>query len=769
MTQGSMKFPIAQKVNILSLMLILVTSAVLGVVFLNNGTQVLVERVFESISQRIDDKGDELTNRIALVREDVVMLSTMNEVVEYLAAEALGSPGDGVAGPLRELEAALLSVMHIKKNYLHIRYMKANGDEIVRIDRAQRGDEAYAIPHDELQNKAHRKYFQEAISTPAEQIYIGSVGLNFEHGQVVIPYQVVLRLAKPVYYAQSDQLAGLIIINYEIGNDLDLIQASLTSGQQDMFISNADGDYLYHPDMSKRFGFALGERYRLQDDFPDLPVLFDTHVVSGGFVDDSETFMYMFRHLRFDPDAPERFLIVGIREPYKQLLAEQRESLFGSVLWMFVVVIVGAFVSWFFARCFTQPLQQVVSAIDEYSSKSDQALVLPIDRKDEVGVLARSFQTMVQKVDDGQADLQELNLSLERIVGQRTQALRDSESLQSAILATMYDAVLTTNFLGEIKSVNPAAVRMFGYSESEMLGRALSDFVTGLNDKDDSIAFKETWQEEYRQGARKGGETFPIEVLISEGELGKAPLYTAVIRDVTERFRAEKLKTEFVSTVSHELRTPLTAIKGSLDIMCGGVVVPMPAEAKPMLDIACSNAERLLLIINDILDMQKIASGKMSYLFEPMDVAAFVEKAISNNQSYADQYTVLFKLSANIGAKVKVMGDANRLMQVMSNLMSNAAKFSPEGADVDIGVEIGASRVRISVTDHGNGIPEAFRSQIFSKFSQADSSDTRQKGGSGLGLVISKSIIEGHHGELGFTSDEGKGACFYFYLPILKQ
>ncbi len=768
MILGGLKLSIVQKVSILSMMLILITSVVLGVVFLNSGTQVLVERVFENIAQRIDDKGEALTNRITLVREDVSMLSSLDEVVDFLAGEERGVSEAETLSQIETLEDEFLAMMTIKKNYLHIRYMSANGDEIVRVDRAQRGAEAYVVARDELQNKAHRQYFQEAIATPKGNIYIGSIGLSFEHGQLVVPYQVVLRLAIPLFYEKSQRLAGVIVVNYDIGHDLDLIQASLTSGQQDMFIANSKGDYLYHPDVAKRFGFELGQHYRLQDDFPILKEgLSQESEAYNGFVDDGSNFMYMFRHLRFDPDSPDRFLTVGIREPYEQLLSDQRHSLFGAVFWMCLVVIVGVLVSLVFARRLMMPLQQVIAAIDSYSQSGDQSLDLPIHSVDEVGVLARSFQAMVNEVEEGRADLHELNSSLERIVAQRTQALRDSESLQLAILATMSDAVLTTNFSGIIRSVNAAAIQVFGYSESEMLGRELTDFVTGLND--DFIVFEGFWQADYRQGTHKSGDSFPIEVLISEGELGDEPLYTAVIRDVTERLRVEKLKTEFVSTVSHELRTPLTAIKGSLDILRAEIVAPMPLEAKSMLNIASSNAERLLLIVNDILDMQKIASGKMMYVFEPIDVVSFVEKAISNNQAYADQYKVGFKLDSTMDDQPKVMGDAHRLMQVMSNLMSNAAKFSPMDSVVEIGVAKEGHRIKVTVSDHGNGIPEAFRPHIFAKFSQADSSDTRQKGGSGLGLVITKSIIEDHQGEIGFDSVIGEGACFYFYLPVFDQ
>lgn len=244
---------------------------------------------------------------------------------------------------------------------------------------------------------------------------------------------------------------------------------------------------------------------------------------------------------------------------------------------------------------------------------------------------------------------------------------------------------------------------------------------------------------------------------------GRAIGTFGVSSEITERKKVERMKNEFVSTVSHELRTPLTSIRGSLGLIAGGVAGEVPPQVKAMIDIAYNNSERLVRLINDILDMEKIESGKMVFEMAPTSLMPLVEEAIAANQGYAEQYGVRFLLKQSTDVKVNV--DSDRLMQVLTNLLSNAAKFSPRGEVVELSVVAQDGKVRLSIADHGPGISEEFSRRIFQKFAQADSSDTRQKGGTGLGLSISKAIVERFSGVLGFETQAGKGTTFYFDLP----
>lgn len=228
--------------------------------------------------------------------------------------------------------------------------------------------------------------------------------------------------------------------------------------------------------------------------------------------------------------------------------------------------------------------------------------------------------------------------------------------------------------------------------------------------------------------------------------------------------RANKVKSEFLSTVSHELRTPLTAIAGSIGLISGGALGAMSEPIQKMLDIANKNSQRLTYLINDLLDMEKLMAGKLHFDLQVQDIMPLIESALANNQSYAQQYHVNYVLTQRVD-RVTVDVDAHRLQQVLANLLSNAAKFSPEGGQVDVAVSHDEHRVRVDVTDRGTGIPLEFHDRIFQKFSQADASDTRQKGGTGLGLAITRELVERMGGRVGFESTPGQGTCFYFELP----
>ena len=240
---------------------------------------------------------------------------------------------------------------------------------------------------------------------------------------------------------------------------------------------------------------------------------------------------------------------------------------------------------------------------------------------------------------------------------------------------------------------------------------------------------------------------------------------SCVVEDITERKKLDRMKSEFISTVSHELRTPLTSIKGSLGLVVNGTLGALPEEAKDMVDIAHNNTDRLINLVNDILEMETLDSGKLEFDIQPLDLSSLVTEAVATNKGYAKEYGVKFVL-ADLAPEVMVRGDGNRLTQVVTNLLSNAAKFSPKGGKVEISVASHDGMARVSVSDHGSGIPEEYREHIFERFIHVDSSDTRQVGGTGLGLSITKSIVEKHGGAIGFDSEVGVGSTFFFTLPV---
>lgn len=350
---------------------------------------------------------------------------------------------------------------------------------------------------------------------------------------------------------------------------------------------------------------------------------------------------------------------------------------------------------------------------------------------------------------------------------------RDLATRQEAIFDSAKDGMIVLNPSGSIESLNPSAAAMFGVPSESLLRRDIGALFEIAPDRGQIETFlrrlKANRKENYGQiqefvGRRQNGTTFPLEVSVSPVHLADATLFVAVIRDISDRREVEQMKGEFVATVSHELRTPLTSIAGSLGLISGGAAGEIPPKAARLVEIAHSNAARLVRLINDILDIEKIEAGRMQFDIRPLALAPLLEAALHQTAGFAEEYGVPVHIDP-VTPDVAVQADEDRLMQVITNLLSNAIKFSRRGEDVTVRVTPLDRRYRISVIDRGEGIPEAFRSRIFGKFAQADASDSRQKGGTGLGLSIVREIVVRLGGSVDFESVAGAGTIFHVDLP----
>ncbi|MEG3617609.1 ATP-binding protein [Magnetovibrio sp. PR-2] len=231
---------------------------------------------------------------------------------------------------------------------------------------------------------------------------------------------------------------------------------------------------------------------------------------------------------------------------------------------------------------------------------------------------------------------------------------------------------------------------------------------------------------------------------------------------------ANRAKSDLLSIVSHELRTPLTSIKGSLELLANHFLTDLADDPKKLLDTANKNTERLVLLVNDILDMEKIISGKVALQLEDIGLHDLVIQEIEHNQSYATGLGVKLELVSE-AQDAQVRGDRFKLGQVLTNLLSNGAKFSEAGNTVFVSITRENTTARISVVDHGCGISEEFQDKIFEKFSQSSAQERGLHKGSGLGLSIAQAIVQQHQGTIGFESQEGEGSTFYFELDVLES
>ncbi len=348
--------------------------------------------------------------------------------------------------------------------------------------------------------------------------------------------------------------------------------------------------------------------------------------------------------------------------------------------------------------------------------------------------------------------------------------LAEKENYLQALFDNVGDAIIVFMDDGIVVGANHAAVRLLG-----LQGRSDVDafqLLPGLRAWLESGALADTGLVRHVElhALLEGGETIPLELALSAIPRDGRPRHVAILHDVSEQKRMERMKDEFVSTCSHELRTPLTSISGALSLIQGGVLGEVPEAMREMLTVANKNSQRLTSLINDLLDMDKLLAGKMTFRYEASALMPLLDEALATMQSYAELYGVRLVRKGESAVVVNV--DPMRLTQVLTNLLSNACKFSPRDGIVVLehgmgqGVEQG--NVVISISDSGPGIPEAFQSRIFQKFSQADTSDHNRKGGTGLGLVICKELIERMQGAIGFESAPGKGTRFWCRLPVVS-
>jgi two-component system, OmpR family, sensor histidine kinase VicK len=401
----------------------------------------------------------------------------------------------------------------------------------------------------------------------------------------------------------------------------------------------------------------------------------------------------------------------------------------------------------------------------------------------------------------------------------------------NSVLESVGDGIFALDLEGRITLVNPAAAAMLGYRQEEILGRNMHDLIhhTKVDGApypreespiQASLTHLSTVRVANEVFWRKDGTSFPIEYVarpqidaasdaeadarlengqrrsawlggsdataeatlgdsqelsafdpdgmsLSNGSRGRAVGVVVAFTDISERNALDRMKDEFISTVSHELRTPLTSLRAALGLVSGGALNARPEKMRQMMEIALGNTDRLVRLVNDILDLERIGSGKAELHFALTSVDDLFKRATTQNQTAAQRANIRFTIQPN---NVIVWADPDRILQTLNNLISNAIKFSPQASTIPSEIRLTAHYVTpdealIEVEDHGRGIPTDKLQQIFDRFKQVDASDSRAMGGTGLGLAICRSIVQQHVGHIWATSTLGEGSTFHFTLP----
>ncbi|QAU34473.1 ATP-binding protein [Janthinobacterium sp. 17J80-10] len=472
----------------------------------------------------------------------------------------------------------------------------------------------------------------------------------------------------------------------------------------------------------------------------------------------------------------------NVDDAFLQVRQIRYRALWSGLALVLLFSTVGAIV----ARRITRPLDALTQSAQLIQRGDAQTIAPGAHSYFEVKTLSGALNSLVAKLLQRSQELQELNLTLENRVADRTRelehallAVQSNERRIATIIEAAQDAFVGVDLRGNVTDWNSRAERMFGWSRQEVIGRPLVEMVVPERFRPSFAravgTFNETGRLDWldrrmeRIVMNRQGVEFPVEMTAGLAGTSETAFFSAFLHDISERKKVEQMKNEFVSTVSHELRTPLTSIRASLAMLADGTAGELPDDTKGLIDIAYQSCERLVRLVNDVLDIEKIESGNMQFEQVPQPLLPLVDQALEAMQGYAQQFGVALQRHVEPQSTGLIAAvDRDGMAQVLTNLISNAVKFSPRGGQVDVHLAAHDGRARLSVVDRGCGIPEAFRDRVFQKFAQADSGDSRQKGGTGLGLSICKSIVEEHGGTIAFESIAGAGTSFHVLLPLVQ-
>jgi PAS domain S-box-containing protein len=434
-----------------------------------------------------------------------------------------------------------------------------------------------------------------------------------------------------------------------------------------------------------------------------------------------------------------RYSLAGLAEDQASLA--RRTAMVGAIF-----ALLGVLAAALLTEAVTRPLKEVIRATRALSEGAPTPR-LPVRTGDEVGELAEAFNEMTRKLRD-------------------TTVSRD---YLDRVLETMGECLVVTGPDGTITRVNSAVCKLAGVNEEELVGQNCRDLFRAPKGHISLLDALELDGSTYgleTELLARGGEAVPV--MVSVGAMtpstGSGSSYVIVAADISERLHHEQQKDEFVTMVHHEVRAPLTAVRGAIGLLEGGVAGDLDERGQELVEIALRNSERMERLVNDILASRKLDSGRMEFHLEEVKLMSLVEQAISGTTAYAANHGVGIELEEGV-QDAMVRADPDRMIQVLTNVLSNAVRFSAEGDAVTVRAKRNGSMLRVEVSDNGPGIPEEFRDRVFEAFARGEHEAWRHRSGTGLGMNISKGIIEELGGSITFETEIDAGTTFLIDIP----
>lgn len=702
-------------------------------------------------------KGESSTDVVSNVRAIERSLAGSVRNVMYLASDpeliAVSEKPPTVQN-LKKLASSYIRFSLEHPTFFKIRWIDDQGMELLVIRNI--GGRVDNVEHDELENKQDRYYFKESINLKPGEVYVSPMDLDIKHGKIIQPYLPVVRISTPVLDAKR-RTHGVLVITLNAKDLLSRVNSNEGHSRLEAMLLNKDGYWLKGDKPEEEWGFMFNRPATLAARYPATWNRI-TASERGQFEDDEglwsfET-VYPLRSgknklsesaapIRTKNNVDEYYWKVVSHASHDQILTINSGILRATVIESIALLLVLLLGSWYFAKM----------RMSQLKAQSD------------LDAAEREHESQM--------------------------AMRDVEARRYAILDTVADGIITFDEAGVIEEYAANAERVFGFTADEVVGKNISmlipvDACHGLMKKQPwylsssrDVLSSDSAQD--IEGRRKDGSAFPLELAVSEMLLGDRRYYTCMVRNISRRVRAQseliaakheadaanKAKSEFLANMSHEIRTPMNSIIGFTHLC---LQTELGAAQRDYLEKVYFSANSLLAIINDTLDYSKIESGKLEIEQVPFNLSDVLSNVAFNISLRAEEKHLELLIDNGIEIPQVLVGDALRLGQVLSNLASNAVKFT-EAGEVEIKVEaerleLGQVMLRFSVSDTGIGMSDEQIGKLFQSFSQADPSTTRKYGGTGLGLVISKRLVELMGGRISVESQPGKGSIFSFELSL---
>lgn len=661
------------------------------------------------------------------------------------------------------LDSSFKRVLETNPDINHIGILNLDGKELVGYNSID--GKAVKVKQENLQDKSDRSYFIKSKST--DSIHVTNIELSEEHKFVEPPYKKLIRITSPVKN-NFDETVAFLVVNYDTTDILNEI-SELEIGQTVIFDHN--GNFLLHPDSSREFGDQLGTHANYFEDEPELAKnvqLYD----SKKHIDPEASEFRIWEKVFYDLDDSSKFWVISSVIPDSILYGQVQDLQNDMILVLSLSILGTIFVTILISKHITHPLKEMLGVVSRIE-KGDLDVKIKKVHSDEIGDLVDSVNQMTQSLKQSKILVDEYQNEIES-------NLREVSVLNRALDKTLM--VSKTDKHGNITYVNDKFCAVSKYSKEELLGK--NHRIIKGNHPDslyknlwNTITDGKTWTGEIKNKAKDGSYFWVYQAITPNLDSNGNPIeYVSLKVDITKRKQAEEQllqalnhlkeinlsKDEFSAMISHELKTPLTPIITYCDILKESSY-QTDLEKECIYEIE-SNAKKLNLLISDVLDAQKLEMNKFRFNYSTFSVPILVENAIKDLKPSADAKNI--KIIMGEVSDMMLTSDELRITQVLENLVKNSLDFVPKNSGIiEVGATLEDDIIQFHVNDNGMGIPKDKISYLFKKFYQLESGVRRSHGGTGLGLVICKGIVEGLGGKIWVTSSVGKGTTFFFTIP----